>query len=54
MYASAAQWEKGQWERENENTPIGSLFSKITLVKAPDQDLGLKKWVLFYCNRDGC
>lgn len=43
MYASAAQWEKGQWERENENTPIGGLFSKITLVKAPDLDSGLKK-----------
>lgn len=43
MYASAAQWEKGQWERENENTPMGGLFSKITLVRAPDQDSGLKK-----------
>lgn len=43
MYASAAHWEKGQWERENENMPMGGLFSKITLVKAPDQDSGLKK-----------
>lgn len=44
MYASAAQWEKGQYERalEAENMS-GGLFSKITLVKAPDQESGLKK-----------
>lgn len=44
MYASAAQWEKGQYEREQGAENIaGGLFSKITLVKAPDTESGLKK-----------
>lgn len=43
MYASAAQWEKGQYERDHENRQAGGLFSRITLVKAPDVESGLKK-----------